>query len=173
MINKTKISISNDETRHYLSGIFLHKTKVGENNFLTAAATDSHRMSISNFSLEPNINFEPIILPKKTIFILSSLLENVSSDVIISNDKTKIKFQFDNSVLISKAIDGKFPNYNQVIPKNNEKVLKVDLNDFTNIGRPHCRILTCQDFPLIPIRLEIVAISCPAMEQIWSKSALA
>ena len=68
LLNKTKISISNDETRHYLSGIFLHKTKVGENNFLTAAATDSHRMSISNFSLEPNINFEPIILPKKNNF---------------------------------------------------------------------------------------------------------
>ena len=47
LLNKCKFSISNDETRHYLSGIFFHQTQADDKNFLTAAATDSHRMSIS------------------------------------------------------------------------------------------------------------------------------
>ena len=47
LLNKCKFSISNDETRHYLSGIFFHQTQVDDKIFLTAAATDSHRMSIS------------------------------------------------------------------------------------------------------------------------------
>ena len=130
LLNKCKFSVSNDETRHYLSGIFLHQTEVEDKNYLTAAATDSHRMSISKVRLENKIDFEPIILPKKTIFQLCSLLDNYDGDVKVSNAKSKIKFELDNSILISKLIDGKFPNYIQVIPKNNQKKLEIDLKLF-------------------------------------------
>ena len=130
LLNKCKFSISNDETRHYLSGIYLHQNEVEEKNYLTAVATDSHRMSVSKIRLEQKVNFDPIILPKKTIFQLCSLLENYDGDVKISNIKSKIKFELSNSILISKLIDGKFPNYIQVIPKNNKKKLEVDLKLF-------------------------------------------
>ena len=130
LLNKCKFSVSNDETRHYLSGIFLHQTQLEEKTFLTAAATDSHRMSISKFRLPEKINFDPVILPKKAIFQLCSLLEEYDGDVKISNVKSKIKFELNNSILISKLIDGKFPNYVQVIPKNNQKKLEVDLKLF-------------------------------------------
>ena len=130
LLNKCKFSVSNDETRHYLSGIFIHQTQNEDNFFLTAAATDSHRMSISKVRLNEKIEFEPIILPKKTIFQLCSLLEGYQGDVKISNVKSKIKFELDNSILISKLIEGKFPNYVQVIPKNNEKKLEIDLKTF-------------------------------------------
>ena len=130
LLNKCKFSVSNDETRHYLSGIFLHQTQLEEKIFLTAAATDSHRMSISKFRLPEKINFDPVILPKKAIFQLCSLLEEYDGDVKISNVKSKIKFELNNSILISKLIDGKFPNYVQVIPKNNQKKLEVDLKLF-------------------------------------------
>ena len=130
LLNKCKFSVSNDETRHYLSGIYLHQTEFEEKNYLTAVATDSHRMSISKIRLNDKINFEPIILPKKTIFQLCSLLDNYDGDVKISNAKSKIKFELKNSILISKLIDGKFPNYIQVIPKNNKKKLEVELKLF-------------------------------------------
>ena len=132
LLNKCKFSVSNDETRHYLSGIFLHQNQVDDNFFLTAAATDSHRMSISKIKLNEKIEFEPIILPKKTIYQLCSLLEDYEGDVKISNMKSKIKFELNDSVLISKLIDGKFPNYSQVIPKNNQKKLELDLKLFLN-----------------------------------------
>ena len=132
LLNKCKFSISNDETRHYLSGIYLHQTEVDDKVYLTAVATDSHRMSISKIRLNQKINFEPIILPKKTIFQLCSLLDNFDGEVEISNIKSKIKFELDNSILISKLIDGKFPNYIQVIPKNNQKKLEIELKSFLN-----------------------------------------
>ena len=88
-------------------------------------------MSISKIRLSQKIDFEPIILPKKTIFQLCSLLDSYDGDVKISNIKSKIKFELNNSILISKLIDGKFPNYIQVIPKNNQK-LDIDLKLFLN-----------------------------------------
>src|SRR5210317_1088084 len=107
LLNKCKFSVSNDETRHYLSGIYFHQTEVEDKNYLTSVATDSHRMSISKIRLDQKINFEPIILPKKTIFQLVSLLDNYDGDVKISNVKSKIKFELNNSILISKLIDVK------------------------------------------------------------------
>lgn len=132
LLNKCKFSIANDETRHYLSGIYFHQTEVEDKNYLTAVATDSHRMSISKIRLDKKIDFEPVILPKKTIFQLCSLLDTYDGDVKISNRKSKIKFELNNSILISKLIDGKFPNYIQVIPKNNQKKLEVNLKLFLN-----------------------------------------
>ena len=130
LLNKTKISISNDETRHYLNGIYFHKTNFNKNTYLSAVATDSHRLSSSRISIDPNINFEPIILPKKTIFQLISLLEQNNGKIKVSNNKTKIKFSAGNSLLISKVIDGRFPDYNKVVPANNSKTLQIKLNDF-------------------------------------------
>ena len=68
LLNKCKFSVSNDETRHYLSGIYIHQTEVEDKNYLTAVATDSHRMSVSKIRLDQKIEFEPIILPKKNYF---------------------------------------------------------------------------------------------------------
>ena len=132
LLNKCKFSISNDETRHYLSGIYFHQTEVDDKFYLTAVATGSHRMSISKIRLEKKIIFEPIILPKKTIFQLCSLLDNYDGEVKISNIKSKIKFELNEIVLISKFIDGKFPNYINVITKNNQKKLEIELKKFLN-----------------------------------------
>ena len=132
LLNKTKISISNDETRHYLNGIYLHKTKLENKSFLCGVATDSHRLSSSSLEIDPNTHIESIILPKKTIFQLIFLLEQINNPIKISNNKSKIKFEIDNGVLISKVIDGRFPDYSKVIPKNNEKILKIKLSEFKN-----------------------------------------
>ena len=65
LLNKTKISISNDETRHYLNGIYLHKQVSENKTYLCGVATDSHRLSSSSLEIDPKTNIEPIILPKK------------------------------------------------------------------------------------------------------------
>ena len=132
LLNKAKISISNDETRHYLNGIYLHKIKLENKSFLCGVATDSHRLSSSSLEIDSSINIEPIILPKKTILQLISLLEQSSSAIKISNNKSKIKFEMDKGVLISKVIDGRFPDYSKVIPKGNDKILQIKLDEFKN-----------------------------------------
>ena len=132
LLNKAKISISNDETRHYLNGIYLHKTILENKSFLCGVATDSHRLSSSSVEINQNINMEPVILPKKTIFQLILLLEQSNKTVKISNNKSKIRFEIDNGILTSKVIDGRFPDYNKVIPKDNKKFLEIKLNEFKN-----------------------------------------
>jgi len=132
ILNKAKISISNDETRHYLNGIYLHKTNLESKSFLTGVATDSHRLSSSSLEIDSSIDFDPIILPKKTIFQLISLLEGGNNNIKISNNKSKIKFVMANGILISKVIDGRFPDYVKVIPKDNDKILQINLNEFKN-----------------------------------------
>ena len=132
LLNKTKISISNDETRHYLNGIYLHKTIIDNKSCLSGVATDSHRLSFSSLEIDSKTDFEPVILPKKTVFQLISLLEQNSGIIKISNSKSKIKFEMDNGVLISKVIDGRFPDYNKVIPQNNDKILEMKLIEFKN-----------------------------------------
>ena len=132
LLNKTKISISSDETRHYLNGIYIHKITLENKSFLSAVATDSHRLSSSSLEIDSGAYIESIILPKKTIFQLISLLEQSNSSVKISNNKSKIKFEMDIGVLISKVIEGRFPDYNKVIPKNNDKILEIKLNEFKN-----------------------------------------
>ncbi len=132
LLNKTKISISNDETRHYLNGIYLHKLNINNSSFLCGVATDSHRLSSSSLEIDSGTEIESIILPKKTIFQLIFLLEKNTNVVKICNNKSKIKFEFENGILISKVIDGRFPDYTKVVPKDNDKVLQVKLNEFKN-----------------------------------------
>ena len=75
LLNKTRISISNDDTRHYLNGIFLHLTEAHGRNFLTGVATDSHRLSSSSLEIENISDFNSLILPKKnSISIMFSFI---------------------------------------------------------------------------------------------------
>ncbi len=132
LLNKTKISISNDDTRHYLNGIYLHATELNKNTFLTGVATDSHRLSSSSIEIKNIRNFASIIIPRKTIFQLCSLLDNIDEKLFIQTSSNKIKFSLGKINLISKVIDGKFPDYQKVVPKENTKTLTVSSADFIN-----------------------------------------
>jgi DNA polymerase III subunit beta len=132
LLNKTKISISNDETRHYLNGIYLHKINIDNKLYLCGVATDSHRLSSSSLEVNENIDFESIILPKKTIFQLIHLLEQSVGNIKIANNKSKIKFEIEGGILVSKVIDGRFPDYTKVVPKDNNKTLEIKLSEFKN-----------------------------------------
>ena len=132
LLNKTRISISNDDTRHYLNGIFLHLSEASGRNFLTGVATDSHRLSSSSLEIENSTDFTSLILPRKTVFQLCSLLTETSDQLLMHTSDNKIKFTLGNMKLISKVIDGKFPDYKKVVPTNNDKTLIVSSKDFIN-----------------------------------------
>ncbi len=132
MLNKTRISISNDDTRHYLNGVFLHVTEVQGRNFLTGVATDSHRLSSSSLEIENTNDFTSLILPRKTVFQLCSLLSDNSDKLTMQISENKIKFTLGKIKLISKVIDGRFPDYKKVVPTTNEKILIVSSKDFIN-----------------------------------------
>ena len=131
LLNKTRISISNDDTRHYLNGVFLHLTEAHGRTFLTGVATDSHRLSSSSLEINQK-DFNSLILPKKTVFQLCSLLAESSEQLTMQTSENKIKFTLGKIKLVSKVIDGKFPDYKKVVPASNDKILTVSTKDFIN-----------------------------------------
>ncbi len=133
IIDKTKFAVSNEETRYYLNGIFLHKASRNSIHFLRAVATDGHRLAQYDIPLPQGAEeMTGIIIPKKTIFELRKVLDDADGDVSISLNENKIKFSFSNLKIISKVIDGTFPDYTKVIPKNNNKNFKTNNSDLKN-----------------------------------------
>ena len=100
--------------------------------FLTGVATDSHRLSSSSLEVAGANDVVPLILPRKTVFQLSSLLTENSDDLSMQTSDNKIKFKKGNIKLISKVIDGKFPDYKKVVPLENDKTLVVHSKEFIN-----------------------------------------
>ncbi|MFQ5783693.1 MAG: DNA polymerase III subunit beta [Alphaproteobacteria bacterium] len=127
LIDKTRFAISTEETRYYLNGIFVHAADGDEGAVLRAVATDGHRLSRVDVPLpEGAADMPQVIVPRKTVTELRKLVEDVDGDVAISVSETKMRFAFDAIVLTSKLIDGTFPEYDRVIPAENDKFLTID-----------------------------------------------
>jgi len=127
LINKTKFAISNEETRYFLNGLYFNISSTKNVSNLTFVGTDGHRLATSSSLL--NIPFDEIpgvIIPKKTIIELSKLLSENYDNIDIDISSNKIIFYIDKLILISKLIDGNFPDYTRVIPKNNNNYLMIN-----------------------------------------------
>jgi DNA polymerase-3 subunit beta len=130
LIDKTRFAISTEETRYYLNGIFLH-TVDADDHKLRAVATDGHRLALADHPApKGSVGMPGVIVPRKTINELKRLLDDASDLVEISVSPQKIRFALGDAVLTSKLIDGSFPEYARVIPKNNSKKLKLDNKAF-------------------------------------------
>ena len=124
LIDKTKFAISNEETRYFLNGLYFNITKDEKNSILTLVGTDGHRLAKFSHNIEDNIDqVSGVIIPKKTIYELCKLLSEIDKDIHISISSNKIIFTIDNIIFISKLIDGSFPDYKRVIPKDNSNIL--------------------------------------------------
>ncbi len=131
LIDKTLFSVSTEETRYYLNGIYLHSIKEKETEVLRAVATDGHRLSRLSASLPKNAhNLEGVIIPRKTVTEIKKIIDNQDGQVKIQIAKNKIKFSLNNVIITSKLLDGTFPDYERVIPNNNSKELIVDAQEF-------------------------------------------
>lgn len=131
LIDRTRFAISTEETRYYLNGIYLHVGKSEDMPVLRAAATDGHRLARFQMPLPDGADAMPgIILPRKTVGELRKLLEGSDQKVRVSLSDSKITFALNGAVLISKLIDGTFPDYERVIPFNNDKIMHVDRRSF-------------------------------------------
>jgi DNA polymerase III subunit beta len=131
LIDKTQFAISNEETRYYLTGIYLHTASVGNRLMLRAVATDGHRLAQVELPAPAGADGMPgIIIPRKTVNEVQRLIEDTAAEVMIELSPSKIRFTIDGVVLTSKLIDGTFPDYGRVIPTGNDKQLEVDKRAF-------------------------------------------
>jgi DNA polymerase-3 subunit beta len=127
LIDRTRFAISSEETRYYLNGIYLHATVSAGIPVLRAAATDGHRLARVEVPLPEGADGMPgVIVPRKTVSELRKLLDETTDDVTVALSEAKIRFSFDDAVLTSKLIDGTFPDYERVIPADNDKILQIN-----------------------------------------------
>ena len=127
LVEKTRFAVSTDETRYYLNGIYLHAIDTEAGVRLRAVATDGHRLARMDVELpEGGKGMPGIILPRKTVQELAKLLADHSDEVSVSLSPNKIRFTAGHVVLTSKLIDGTFPDYQRVIPQNNDKSMQVE-----------------------------------------------
>jgi DNA polymerase-3 subunit beta len=131
LIERTQFAISNEETRYYLNGIYMHMLEVAGVPTLRAVATDGHRMARAESDAPAGAKGMPgIIVPKKTVSEVQKLLEGAEGEVEVELSDTKIRFTLGGVVLLSKLIEGTFPDYDRVTPKNNDKQMNVDKQTF-------------------------------------------
>jgi DNA polymerase-3 subunit beta len=133
LIDRTRFAISTEETRYYLNGIYLHATEADGTRVLRAVATDGHRLARVEEPLPEGAGSMPgVIIPRKTVGELRKLLDEESGEVEIALSDTRIQFRVGPIQLTSKLIDGTFPEYERVIPRDNDKVLTVGKKDFSD-----------------------------------------
>jgi len=127
LIDKTRFAISTEETRYYLNGLYLHVVVDGGETKLRAVATDGHRLALAEMPAPEGAAGSPgVIVPRKTVQEIRRLLDDAGETVQVQLSAQKVRFEFGLAALTSKVIDGSFPDYVRVIPKDNHKVLRVD-----------------------------------------------
>ncbi len=129
MIEKTVYAISNDETRYFLNGVYFEKTK---SKGYIMVSTDGHRLTLINRDLGVDSDSAPsgVIIPKKGIYEIRKLLEGVDSDVEISVESAQLTLKVNQTIMIVRLIEGKFPDYTQLIPKTTKEKMTVNKDSF-------------------------------------------
>jgi len=129
LIRQTIFSISANDTNAFMKGELLEI----ENNNIKVVALDSHRISIRNEELSKSYENSKVIVPGKTLLEISRILGGEKKDIVeIIFDKKFIKFNFDNTTVISRLIEGEFFNVDQMISSDYETEVKVNRVDFLN-----------------------------------------
>ena len=132
LIEKARFAISTEETRYYLNGIYLHVIASGDLSVLRSVATDGHRLARIEVPLPAGASAMPgVIIPRKAIAELKKLVDEGGAEVEISLSDSKIRFNCGAATLVSKLIDGTFPDYDRVIPSANDKIMEVSGKAFT------------------------------------------
>ncbi|MGI8840367.1 MAG: DNA polymerase III subunit beta [Caulobacteraceae bacterium] len=127
LIDKTRFAISTEETRYYLTGIYLHTVVEEGRSLLRAVATDGHRLALADMPApEGSAGTPGVIVPRKTIQEARRLMDDAGETVTLRISQQKVRFDFGRAALTSKVIDGSFPDYTRVIPRENHRAMGVD-----------------------------------------------
>ena len=119
-------AMAQQDIRYYLNGLLL----IVEKGQAKVVATDGHRLAYAALAVDSDVERQEVIIPRKTVIELERLLEDSDEPIRIDIAPTQVRFQFGNVELVSKLVEGKFPDYNRVIPtgyKNNFSISREEL----------------------------------------------
>ena len=116
LINQVHFAMAVHDIRYYLNGILF----VAEGKSLTLVATDGHRLALAQATLDVEMPKQEVILPRKTVLELQRLLKDEDTPIELRFAGNQAKFSFSGMEFVTKLVEGKFPDYNRVIPKNHK-----------------------------------------------------
>jgi len=122
LVKLAEFAMAQQDIRYYLNGMLL----VVDQGTLQAVATDGHRLSWASLAIDGNYTRQEVILPRKTVLELAKLLDDSDTPLTIDILANQARFRFGNVELVSKVVDGKFPDYNRVIPTGHSKRIELD-----------------------------------------------
>jgi DNA polymerase III subunit beta len=130
MIDKTIYSVSNDETRYHLNGVYFEQK---ENSGYTMVATDGHRLCLVNRTIPSAKSLnqpQGVIIPRKGLHEVKKLLESLNGEFEIAIDGSQLIVRKDSTILMIRLIEGKYPNYQQFIPSKLTQKVKINREAF-------------------------------------------
>ena len=119
-------AMAQQDIRYYLNGLLL----IAQGNLIRVVATDGHRLAFASAQIEASVEHQEVIIPRKTVIELERLLEDSDEPIKIDLAQAQVRFSFSNTELTSKLVEGKFPDYQRVIPtgyKNKFDIKREDL----------------------------------------------
>lgn len=122
LLGKTQYSMAAQDVRYYLNGLLL----LVDGRELRAVATDGHRLAYASVAIDTELPRQELILPRKTVLELNRLLVDSDEPLNITLASNQVRFAFGSVVLVSKLIDGKFPDYERVVPATLRNHMTID-----------------------------------------------
>lgn len=119
LINQVHFAMAVHDIRYYLNGILF----IAEGSTLTLVATDGHRLGLAQATLDHEVPKQEVILPRKTVLELQRLLKDEDTAIEMRFAANQARFSFSGMEFVTKLVEGKFPDYNRVIPKNHKNAL--------------------------------------------------
>lgn len=162
LLKLAEFAMAQQDIRYYLNGMLL----VVDKGSLQTVATDGHRLSYASLAIPGDYAREEVILPRKTVLELGKLLEDSDSEVSIELLANQVRFRFATVELVSKVVDGKFPDYNRVIPTGHSKRIELSRTELLH-ALQRAAILSNEKFRGVRIVLggDQLKIICTNSEQ--------
>jgi len=170
LINQVHFAMAVHDIRYYLNGILF----IAEGKTLTLVATDGHRLALAQSELEQDVpTKQEVILPRKTVLELQRLLKDVETVIEMRFANNQAKFMFGEMQFITKLVEGKFPDYNRVIPKNHKNAVILGRAPLL-ASLQRAAILTSEKFKGVRVNIEpgVLKIASSNAEQEEAKEEL-
>jgi DNA polymerase-3 subunit beta len=170
LINQVHFAMAVHDIRYYLNGILF----IAEGKTLTLVATDGHRLALAQSSLETEVpNKQEVILPRKTVLELQRLLKDEDTPIDMRFAANQARFNFSGMEFVTKLVEGKFPDYNRVIPKNHKNALVLGRAPLLACLQ-RAAILTSEKFKGVRVNVEpgVLRIASSNAEQEEAKEEL-
>jgi len=149
LINQVHFAMAVHDIRYYLNGILF----IAEGKLLTLVATDGHRLAVAQATLDVDMPKQEVILPRKTVLELQRLLKDDKSAIEMRFAGNQAKFTFSGMEFVTKLVEGKFPDYNRVVPKNHKNAVILGRAPLL-ASLQRAAIMTSEKFKAVRVNIE-------------------